>query len=136
MRVTVFGVGKDGATRAVWLSVWHHAERETVTTKRFEVGARVHEPTYGSGSVISVEDAFTRIQFDDNTVRKFLTSLAKLEPTNEPAPAARPHRARKRKAAASAKSKAKQAAAVEIDLDAVDANVAAGNAALDADIGD
>ncbi len=108
-----------------------------MTTKRFEVGARVHEPTYGSGSVISVEDAFTRIQFDDNTVRKFLTSLAKLEPTNEPAPAARPQRTRKRKTASSAKSsKAKRSADVEIDLDAVDANVTGAAADLDADVGD
>ena len=64
--------------------------------KRFEVGARVHEPTYGLGSVIAVEDAFTRIQFDDNNVRKFLTSLAKIEPSSEPAPVTR-SRARKRK---------------------------------------
>ena len=110
-----------------------------MTTKRFEVGARVHEPTYGSGSVISVEDAFTRIQFDDNTVRKFLTSLAKLEPTNEPAPAARPQRARKRKSASSSKStKAKRAAAadVDIDLDAVDAHATEVDADLGADIAD
>ena len=108
-----------------------------MATKRFEVGARVHEPTYGTGSVIAIEDAFTRIQFDDNTVRKFLTSLAKLEPTNEPAPPARPQRSRKRKTASSAKStKAKQAAAMEIDLDAVDANVTGADAELDADIGD
>ncbi|MCY4510198.1 MAG: hypothetical protein OXG35_25040 [Acidobacteria bacterium] len=90
-----------------------------MTTKRFEVGARVHEPTYGSGSVISVEDAYTRIQFDDNTVRKFLTSLAKLEPTNEPAPAARPQRSRKRKTASSAKAK-RAAADVGSDADATD----------------
>ena len=111
-----------------------------MTTKRFEVGARVHEPTYGSGSVISVEDAFTRIQFDDNTVRKFLTSLAKLEPTNEPAPAARPQRTRKRKSASSSKStKTKQAAAaadVDIDLDAVDAHAAEDDAGLGPDIAD
>ena len=109
-----------------------------MTTKRFEVGARVHEPTYGSGSVISVEDAYTRIQFDDNTVRKFLTSLARLEPTDEPAPAARPQRSRKRKSASSAKStKAKRAAAadVDIDLDAVDAPAPVVGADLDADIG-
>ncbi len=109
-----------------------------MTTKRFEVGARVHEPTYGSGSVISVEDAYTRIQFDDNTVRKFLTSLARLEPTDEPAPAARPQRSRKRKSASSAKpTKAKRAAAadVDIDLDAVDAPAPVVGADLDADIG-
>ena len=109
-----------------------------MTTKRFEVGARVHEPTYGSGSVISVEDAFTRIQFDDNTVRKFQTSLAKLEPTDEPAPAARPQRARRRKAASPAKStKAKKAAVdVDIDLDAVDAHGSPVDADLDADMAD
>ena len=65
--------------------------------KRFDVGARAHEPTYGLGSIIAVEDAFIRIQFDDNTVRKFLASLAKLEPSSEPAPSVRP-RARKRAA--------------------------------------
>ena len=110
-----------------------------MTTKRFEVGARVHEPTYGTGSVISVEDAFTRIQFDDNTVRKFLTSLAKLEPTNEPAPTARPQRTRKRKSASSSKStRAKQAAAadVDVDLDAVDAHATEVDADLGADIAD
>ena len=111
-----------------------------MTTKRFEVGARVHEPTYGSGSVISVEDAYTRIQFDDNTVRKFLTSLAKLEPTSEPAPPARPARTRKRKTASAGKStKAKKSAApveVEVDLDAVDAHPADPDAHLDADLGD
>ena len=68
--------------------------------KRFDVGARVHEPTYGLGSIIAVEDAFIRIQFDDNTVRKFLASLAKLEPSSEPAPTVRP---RTRKRAASKK---------------------------------
>ncbi|MDA1093671.1 MAG: hypothetical protein O3A25_10460 [Acidobacteria bacterium] len=67
--------------------------------KRFEIGARVSEPTYGVGSVLAVEDAFIRIRFDDNTARKFLISLAKLDPSSEPAPAGRP-RARKRKTAA------------------------------------
>ena len=39
--------------------------------KRFEVGARVVEPTYGLGSVIAVEDAYTRVQFDEHGVKKF-----------------------------------------------------------------
>lgn len=55
--------------------------------KRFEVGARVVEPTYGLGSVIAVEDAYTRIQFDEHGVKKFLTSMSKLEPSDEPVPA-------------------------------------------------
>ena len=55
--------------------------------KRFEVGARVVEPTYGLGSVIAVEDAYTRVQFDEHGMKKFLTSMSKLEPSDEPAPA-------------------------------------------------
>jgi len=55
--------------------------------KRFEVGARVMEPTYGLGSVVAVEDAYTRIQFDEHGVKKFLTSMSKLEPSDEPVPA-------------------------------------------------
>ncbi len=72
--------------------------------KRFEIGSRVSEPTYGLGSVLAIEDAFIRIQFDDNTARKFLISLAKLEPSSEPAPAGRA-RARKRKAPGTATKK-------------------------------
>jgi len=55
--------------------------------KRFEVGSRVIEPTYGLGSVIAVEDAYTRVQFDEHGMKKFLTSMSKLEPSSEPAPA-------------------------------------------------
>ncbi|MBI2834466.1 MAG: hypothetical protein HYX76_08570 [Acidobacteria bacterium] len=55
--------------------------------KRFDVGSRVVEPTYGFGSVVSVEDAYIRIQFDEYGTKKFLASLAKLQPSDEPAPA-------------------------------------------------
>ena len=55
--------------------------------KRFEVGARVVEPTYGLGSVIAVEDAYTRVQFDEHGIKKFLTSMSHLEPSDEPIPA-------------------------------------------------
>lgn len=55
--------------------------------KRFDVGARVMEPTYGLGSVVAVEDNYTRVQFDEHGVKKFLTSMSRLEPSDEPAPA-------------------------------------------------
>ena len=55
--------------------------------KRFEVGARVVEPTYGLGSVVAVEDAYTRVQFDEHGIKKFLTSMSRLEPSDEPVPA-------------------------------------------------
>ena len=74
--------------------------------KRFEVGARVTEPTYGLGSVIAVEDNYTRVQFDEHGVKKFLTSMSRLEPSNEPAPAGvrkvRKKRTTKKAAAAAA----------------------------------
>ncbi len=54
--------------------------------KRFDVGSRVVEPTYGFGSVVAVEDAYTRVQFDEHGVKKFLTSMSKLEPSDEPVP--------------------------------------------------
>lgn len=68
--------------------------------KRFEVGARVVEPTYGHGSVVAVEDAYTRVQFDEHGVKKFLTSMSRLEPSDEPIPAgARGGKPRKKRVA-------------------------------------
>jgi hypothetical protein len=67
--------------------------------KRFEVGARVTEPTYGHGSVIAVEDAYTRVQFDEHGVKKFLTSLSRLEPSDEPAPASAKGKVRRKRKA-------------------------------------
>ena len=66
--------------------------------KRFEVGARVIEPTYGLGSVVAVEDAYTRVQFDEHGVKKFLTSMSRLEPSDEPAPAGTRAKPRKKRA--------------------------------------
>jgi len=85
--------------------------------KRFEVGARVVEPTYGLGSVIAVEDAYTRVQFDEHGVKKFLTSMSHLEPSDEPVPAGlrgskvRKKRAPKKAAAAAAPAEEAPAAA-------------------------
>jgi hypothetical protein len=63
--------------------------------KRFEVGDRVYEPTYGHGVVVAIEDAYTRVQFDEHGVKKFLTSLARLEPSTEPTRPAAQSRRRK-----------------------------------------
>ena len=56
-------------------------EKESLM-KRFDVGARVTEPTYGLGSVIAVEDAYTRVQFDEHGVKIFAVSDATLWPVN------------------------------------------------------
>ena len=52
--------------------------------RRFEVCDRVVEPTYGHGNIVSVEDDYMRIEFDEHGTKKFLTSLAKLERSTEP----------------------------------------------------
>ncbi len=81
--------------------------------KRFEVGARVVEPTYGLGSVIAVEDAYTRVQFDEHGVKKFMTSMSKLEPSNEPVPAGLRTSKPRKKRVTKAKVAAPVAAAAE-----------------------
>ena len=89
--------------------------------KRFEVGARVVEPTYGLGSVIAVEDAYTRVQFDDHGVKKFLTSMSKLEPSDEPVPAgARGAKTRKKRVVKKAAAPAPEAEAPEPEAEEVD----------------
>jgi hypothetical protein len=57
--------------------------------KRFEVGARVVDPSYGHGVVVAVEDEYIRVQFDEHGVKKFLTSLSHLEPSDAPVPSGR-----------------------------------------------
>lgn len=72
--------------------------------KRFEVGARVVDPTYGHGVVIAVEDEYVRVQFDEHGVKKFLTSLCRLEPSTAPAPGGKPKGRSKAKPKASPKA--------------------------------
>ena len=74
--------------------------------KGFSVGARLSEPTYGLGSVIAVEDAYVRIDFDEHGVKKFLTSLATFESSKEPAPS-RAGRRKRKTAVKSSKTKTK-----------------------------
>ena len=76
--------------------------------KRFAVGSRLSEPTYGLGSVIAVEDAYLRIDFDEHGVKKFLTSLATFESSKEPAPS-RAGRRRRKTAVKSSKTKTTRA---------------------------
>ena len=68
--------------------------------KRFDVGDRVVEPTYGHGNIVSVEDDYMRIEFDEHGTKKILTSLAKLERSTEPGARKKKKKASKKKAAA------------------------------------
>ena len=66
--------------------------------KRFDVGSRVVEPTYGLGSVVAVEDNYTRVQFDEHGIKKFLTSMSRLEASDEPLPPGMKGKVRKKRA--------------------------------------
>jgi hypothetical protein len=78
--------------------------------KRFDVGSRVVEPTYGLGSVVAVEDNYTRVQFDEHGMKKFLTSMSHLEASNEPLPPGMKGKVRKKR---TPKKAAVEAAPVE-----------------------
>ena len=48
--------------------------------------------------MVAVEDNYTRVQFDEHGMKKFLTSMSRLEPSNEPAPPGLKGKVRKKRA--------------------------------------
>ncbi|MGE3176400.1 MAG: hypothetical protein AB7O32_02930 [Vicinamibacterales bacterium] len=74
--------------------------------KAWAKGDRVVQPTYGSGTLVEVNEHHTVIEFDEHGRRVFATRLVVLQATNEPAPAKAP---RKRATKAKSKEKASKA---------------------------
>jgi hypothetical protein len=66
--------------------------------KLFSIGARVAQPTYGTGTITLTNEYHTIIDFDAHGSRTFATRLVQLEPTDTLAPE-RPKRAPRKKAA-------------------------------------
>lgn len=83
--------------------------------KAWAKGDRVVQPTYGSGTLVEVNEHHTVIEFDEHGRKTFATRLVVLQATNEPAPA---KTARKR--ATKAKPKAEKASKKAPDSDADD----------------
>ena len=80
--------------------------------KAWTKGDRVVQPTYGSGTLVEVNEHHTVIDFDEHGRRVFSTRLVVLQATNEPAPAkAARKRATKAKAKADKDVKEKEAKA-------------------------
>jgi len=52
----------------------------------FEKGDRVFQAQYGAGDVLAGDYGYTTIEFDSGLVRKFVTRLLHVQPTNEPRP--------------------------------------------------
>lgn len=73
--------------------------------KAWTKGDRVLQPTYGSGTLVEVNEHHTVIEFDEHGRKTFATRLVVLQATSEPAPTKSP-----RKRATKAKPKAEKAA--------------------------
>jgi hypothetical protein len=69
--------------------------------KAWAKGDRVTQPTYGSGTLVEVNEHHTVIDFDEHGRRVFATRLVTLQASNEPAPV---KAARKRATKAKAKT--------------------------------
>ncbi len=64
--------------------------------RMFAVGDRVYQPQYGPGTVTTVNQYHTVIDFDNHGVRTFVTRIVQLAETTEPAPA-KPAKASRKK---------------------------------------
>jgi hypothetical protein len=67
-------------------------------TETFAVNDRVNHSEYGLGKISEVNPRHTTIIFDQAGIKKFVSSMVRLERSDAPAPA-KPSRARKPKAA-------------------------------------
>ena len=53
----------------------------------FSKGHRVMQPQYGAGTITSMDEQYTVVEFDQHGQRRFITTMVTLETTSEPAPA-------------------------------------------------
>jgi hypothetical protein len=65
--------------------------------KLFAKGNRVSQANYGAGTVISSDERYTIIEFDNHGRRVFITDMVTLGKTDEPAPN-KPTKTRRKKA--------------------------------------
>jgi preprotein translocase subunit YajC len=54
--------------------------------KNWSKGDRVVQATYGTGTLVEVNEHHTVIEFDEHGRRTFATRLVQLQSSNEPAP--------------------------------------------------
>lgn len=74
---------------------------QEVFVKLFTKGNRVSQANYGPGTVLSSDERYTVIEFDNHGRRVFITDMVTLGKTDEPAPT-KPTRGRRKKAAPAA----------------------------------
>ena len=64
----------------------------------YTAGDRVTHTQYGNGTIVSVDEYHTKIKFDENGPRTFISSRVVLSPSDTPAPVV-PTRTRRKAAA-------------------------------------
>lgn len=62
----------------------------------FSAKDRVDHSVFGLGTIVEINDRRTTVAFDESGLRKFVTSMIRLAPSDTPAPARR-GRAKKKK---------------------------------------
>jgi len=72
--------------------------RLEVFLKLFTKGNRVSQANYGAGTVVSSDERYTVIEFDNHGRRVFITDMVTLGKTDEPAPN-KPAKGRRKKVA-------------------------------------
>jgi hypothetical protein len=63
--------------------------------KLFSKDLRINQADYGTGTVISSDERYTVIEFDQHGRRTFVTDMVKLDRSDVPAPDRRPTRVRR-----------------------------------------
>lgn len=75
--------------------------------KLFAKGNRVAQANYGAGTVVSSDERYTVIEFDNHGRRVFITDMVTLGKTDEPAPN-KPAKGKRKKAVAAAPAAEKE----------------------------
>lgn len=52
----------------------------------FSKGDRVNQPNYGAGTIVSTDEQYVVVDFDEHGPKKFVTHMVALEPSSAPAP--------------------------------------------------
>lgn len=68
-------------------------------SRTFSANDRIVHSVYGLGTVVSVADRHTIIEFDEHGRRKFVTTMIQLDHSDEPAPEPKAARSRAKKSA-------------------------------------
>jgi hypothetical protein len=75
--------------------------------KLFAKGNRVAQANYGSGTVLSSDERYTAIEFDNHGRKVFITDMVTLTKSDEPAPN-KPAKAKRKKATPAAAAPAEK----------------------------